>query len=217
MHRKLLASLAPLLAIAAFAVMPAAAQAVPHWYKSGVLLKEGQRVQTITWGTVSIITAVGNFICKKSNAEDIENPIGGGPGVDRMVLFDLYECVAPGCPLETRVEAFKLPWLTELTIGSGGEILHKIKGIKLVLGCWKGPPTGPGNVSTAERGIPEVLLSAEGELTPKWTNGPSATKPSFDECGPESALLSEIGPVQITCKDKYLGFIEQELIQVKNP
>ena len=44
-------TLAPLLAIAAFAVMPAAAQAESHYFRNGVLIPEGKKVpQTISWG-----------------------------------------------------------------------------------------------------------------------------------------------------------------------
>jgi hypothetical protein len=215
MSKKILVSFAPLITIAAFAVLPAVAQAVPHWFKNAVKIPLGKKVQTITWGTATFtVPEIGVVTCKKADAENVENPASGGPGVDEMVIFVPYECANTHCPppMEMRVESFKLPWHTELLEPVAGEILHKTTGIKLVFGCWAGPPTGPGNVSTAERGSPFfVLPPSEGELEAKWFNGTSAAHPSNDECLPGSTLVVGF-PVKVECEDKMLGFLEQELI-----
>jgi hypothetical protein len=86
-------------------------------------------------------------------------------------------------------------------------------GIELVFGCWASPPTGPGNVSTAERGKPVfVFPPSEGELVAKWENGISPAHPSEDKCLPASELVFGF-PVRVpACKDKMLGFVSQEVI-----
>ena len=52
MSKKLLGALAPMLA--ALAVMPALAQAVPHYYKNNALAAEGEKIPTVSWGKLSL-------------------------------------------------------------------------------------------------------------------------------------------------------------------
>jgi hypothetical protein len=201
MSKKLLMGLTPVLAVAALAVMPVAAQAEPHWKRNGALLKEGQKVKTNSWGKLTFTSAIGEVKCKKLDAGDVENPPGGGPGVDHVVLFQLYECTSPACPTAISVKASGLPWPTELFIDGSGAIRDRIKGIIVTFTC---PPT-------------TIVFS--GELTPLIKNGTSASKPPCDEFDAGSgALHSELaGEGIIRGCDKFLGFAEQEVITASNP
>ena len=75
MNKKFFAGLVPLLAITAFAVMPAAAQAEPHWYKKNVLV--GPLPVTVATSGSLTFSALGTSIkCKVSDTEEIWNPAG---------------------------------------------------------------------------------------------------------------------------------------------
>jgi len=103
---KKLFSLAPLLAIFAFAVMPAASQAapsIPHWFKGATRQAEGVKVPVVTWGgavDLSQESAAGFIQCKGVGAGYIENPKGVSPntgekgpqGAGASQLSAFYEC-----------------------------------------------------------------------------------------------------------------------------
>ena len=83
MNKRVLASLAPLLAIMALTVVPAAAQAEPHWYLSGNILAEGKKMTVKTNGKL-VFSIPGTTIrvsCTVTDAEVLLNPKGGGAGV----------------------------------------------------------------------------------------------------------------------------------------
>lgn len=127
MSKKLYAAFLPLLAVAAFAVLPAAAQAqVPHWYscqakaggtyensvctKTGagklfewVKTAEGVPVVVKTTGSPTLtLHALGAEItCKVLDYGVIENPVGGGVGIDLITEFVNSGCVSTpttACP-----------------------------------------------------------------------------------------------------------------------
>jgi hypothetical protein len=104
MFKKLFIGLAPLLAIAAFAMMPVAAQAATqHWYKERVRLPEGESAPIVTVGNkvnVSQNSALGEINCRGVGGGIIENPVGGGAGVGRTNSSTFYECKAPLCEAE---------------------------------------------------------------------------------------------------------------------
>jgi hypothetical protein len=141
MRRKFLAGLVPCLAVAAFALAPAAAQAEPHWYKKGVPVGSAP-VATTTVGAV-IFKALGAEIkCKVNDKEEIWNPTSGGAGEDLMTGFALINCknkvASPGCPKgPITVTAENTPWVTRLvtTPPPGSVIRDYIYGVKLVVGC----------------------------------------------------------------------------------
>ena len=56
MSKKLLIGLAPVLATAAFVVMPAVAQALPHYYVDGTKAAEGKLFPDLSWGTLTLAT-----------------------------------------------------------------------------------------------------------------------------------------------------------------
>ena len=210
MSKKLFIGLVPLVVTAAVAVMPVAAQAEPHWYRNGVIIKEGKRVQTVTWGKLTFNTPVGVIICKWTDAHELYNPVGGGRGLDESFLYDAYECSAPGCPAIIRVK-FEKRWLTGLVPVEPGKIGDQMTEGAVRLTCY---------VPASEKEEEKVLSSAlfSGELTPVFKNGTSATKPSAEEFSPASGMLtSEIGPATVEGTDKMMGFEAQEVIAVKDP
>src|SRR5262245_3999680 len=102
MFKKLFIGLAPLLVIAALAVMPVAAQAeTQHWYRNGAKLAEATPVPLVMFGgkvDLSQTSAgLGEIHCKGAAGGIIENPIGGGAGIGRTNGYIFYECKAPQC------------------------------------------------------------------------------------------------------------------------
>jgi hypothetical protein len=112
MSKKLLISLASLLA--AFAVMPVGAQAAtgsPHYYSglgASTILEEGEKVAAVGFGTLSLTKATGireTVICHNVVGGWVENPEGSGAntghkgpaGIGETQAFDPYECESPDC------------------------------------------------------------------------------------------------------------------------
>jgi hypothetical protein len=141
MSRSFTAGLAPLLALIAFAVVPAAAQAEPHWYKKNALVGSGPVTTTTKGGLV--LNALGAEIkCKVNDKEEIWNPASGGAGEDSMTGFALIKCknkiATPACPKGAiTVIAENLPWRTLLvsTPPPGSVIRDLIFGVTLWVGC----------------------------------------------------------------------------------
>ena len=135
MSKKLSIRLAPALALASFALMPAVAQAkFPatcvveakcHYYINATspsaftILKEGEDKATLSWGVWTYSLAAGTVTCQNAAIGDIENPVGGGAGRGETENFAASDCFADGCEpaqfLEMDVTAEKLPWASELT------------------------------------------------------------------------------------------------------
>jgi hypothetical protein len=186
MNRKL-AALAPVLAVVAFAAVPAAAQAVPHWYKKNVLV--GSAPVTVATSGALTLEALGNVItCKVKDAEEIWNPASGAPGQDLMTAFTLSGCknkkATSACPKgAVEVLANGLPWPSMLvTVPSGVGIRDEILKVRLQIRCV------PGTVGD----------EFEGTLTPLVGNG------VLTFGGPEGGTLtdSSSNPLTVTGKDK---------------
>jgi len=137
---KKLFSLAPLLAIVAFAVVPAASQAAnPHWYKSGGRLAENSKLPVVTFGGATNLaqnSPAGEINCKAVGAGYVENPKGTAPntgakgpaGTGKTESSNFYECKEPNCEAEIAASplaglgfkgvgfavAYNLPWNNEL-------------------------------------------------------------------------------------------------------
>jgi hypothetical protein len=190
MNRKL-ALLAPLLAVAAFAVVPAAAQAVPHWYKKNVLV--GSAPVSVATGGALTFEALGNTIkCKVKDTEEIWNPASGGPGQDLVTAFTATGCknksTTPVCPKgPVELLAIGLPWLSHLftTPPPGSVIRDEIEKIRLQLRCI------PGAVGD----------EFEGSLTPEVGNG----KLIFGGPGGGQLLDSSSNPMTVTGIDKLIA------------
>jgi hypothetical protein len=110
MSKKLVISFAPLLAIAAFAVMPVVAQAAnpPHYYVNGVgkgsIAGEGEKIPVVAWGTLSLTNTAGGsggkVTCHNVTAGFAENPgegATGAAGIGETQTFDPYACESKAC------------------------------------------------------------------------------------------------------------------------
>jgi len=207
MNKKLLISLAPLLATAAFAVMPAAAQASPHWFKNGVAIKSTvTELPIVAWGTLTLTAReIGTIECQNVAGGDIHNT-GNAPegvGVDEVERFDPYDCVGV-CPEVWKVTGEGLPWPSEL-IEKEGKLEDKI-----------GTVASPIIIHVECPGL-VINTQFKGELTPTTNNGTSALKPSFLELSASSGTLTSelLGPGGAGGKAKVEGYEESEVLAAK--
>jgi hypothetical protein len=158
MSRKLLAGLTPLLVISAL-VLPAAAQALPHWYKKNVQLTAAHTT-VATGGSLTFTSVLATVKCKVSDAEEIWNPVGGGPGEDLVTGFTTSGCKikvgSSACPKvgsTPTIVANGLNWPSFLV--NTPPIRDEIVKIRLKFGCSAGA-------------VPDEF---EGTLTPAVGNG----------------------------------------------
>jgi hypothetical protein len=202
--KKLVISLAPLLAAAAFAVTPAAAQATPHhWYSNGVLTPEGEKVPTVTWGTLAFESAGGKVECKDVIGGYVENPLGGGAGKDATQASSAYECSST-CPVEIQVTSEGLPWQSELAEVSG-KARDRTAGAKVRYKC-----------EFDETVLLNVVFSGS-VIEPELKNGTAAGKPSVlrytEPTGVQPEWISpEAGAGKTEGKLKIQGYNATELI-----
>jgi len=221
MNRKFLISLAPLAAIAAFAVLPVAAQAVPHYYSNGTLNSSEPRTVE-AWGTITLATVKGGVpgsfvVCHNAAAGTELNPEGGGAGTGATQVFATYDCESEGiCPagLSTEVLAEKLPWPSVLTEEVVGTIRAETTGVKVFIEC-----VLAGKV---EGGAKFVIGAGEKGQRPITKKGTSAVHPSFLEFGPGSGELEVEGSGNTVSGKtegsvKTQGYNAQEVITTKNP
>jgi hypothetical protein len=199
MSKRLYATLLPLIAVAAVAIVPAAAQAAPHFYKEGVRLPfTEEKTQIVSWGKLKLTASNGIVIeCKVIDAGNVWNTTLAANGKDNLEVFQNYECSSAACATVSIVTA-KLPYETELVAG----IKDKVKVTELIVTC-----SG-------------TALTFTGTLEPNVVNGTSRTAPTVLEfVGAGSGTLTAPGPVTATVegKDKILGFVAQELITAVNP
>lgn len=149
MSKKLYIGLAPLLAIAAFAMTPAAAQAlVPHWYVNGNKLAEGEVVPVIAWGQLTLESepagSAAPTVCENAAGGTIVNPVGGGAGKGQTTRFSTWNCADTECPagvvdgFEKEFEVISppqdLPWPSEL-IGTSPKFKLNSEKVVVELGC----------------------------------------------------------------------------------
>lgn len=142
MSKKLLIGLAPVLATAAFVVMPAVAQATPHYYVVGVKAAEGKTFPSIAWGTLTLASsnpAIQPLSCENAVIGDYINPTGGGAGEGETDQFATIDCADTECPEESGVElqvhSEGLPWAS-LLVESGTKELVETKAATVVVGCF---------------------------------------------------------------------------------
>lgn len=186
--KKQLLGLMPLLAVVAFAAVPAAAQAAPHWYKKNVLIGSSP-VTVATSGNFTVMTPSVTVKCKLVDSEEIWNPASGGPGQDLMTSFTFSGCKnkssSAACPKNSAtVVANGLAWPSHLVSSTGTPpvIGDEIQKMRLLVQCLPGT----------------VPLEYEGSLTPEV-----GAKGAL-EFGPTSGTLLSGGviPLTLTGKDK---------------
>jgi hypothetical protein len=139
--------IASLLAIAAFVVAPAAAQALePHWYANGVFIKEAEVVKPVTLTTNITFAVKGegkaySTKCAFKGSESVTNPTGAGAGTDEFTEFALTKCklaksTTPPCGTFSTPEIIvKVPMATKLATAPKGVILDNLTVTSLEYKC----------------------------------------------------------------------------------
>ena len=141
--RKFVGVIAPLLVVAAFAVVPAVASAVPHWFKGKFELTSAP-VTVTTGGNLTLIAAGATIKCTVNDSEEIWNPIGGGAGEDLMNAFNFSKCKvkvgSAACPAKGFVEVLPngLSWPS--TLLAGPPIRDEIQKMRIIIRCLAGTP-----------------------------------------------------------------------------
>ena len=240
MFRKLFIGLSPLFAVAAFAVVPVAAQATGHYYSNGLKIAEGSKKTVMEWGTITWAGVKGGTLpnhmtCHHVLAGYVENPVGGGPGVGSTEVWVAYQCEQENlCPAGTtgRFTAEKIVnnatppavstgWPNVISEPSVGLWRVETSRLKLDLGCFLA--TEPETRSGGERFVEIGGFGTEtaGLLQkPEIHKGTNAGHPGGLVFGVGSGELQGEGAGEaLTWKTegevKTLGYPNQELINVK--
>jgi hypothetical protein len=225
-HRRAGLALAPLLAIAAFAIAPTAAQAAPHWYKCEHFAAAthnrvdsqcseatttghwevkrlpftSAKTQVVTSGKLILTWSNGVVIeCKVLDAGNVWNTVLAEVSKGNVEVFVYYECTSAQCATVSIVWE-TLPE-TQLEEAVAGTPRDAIKGMKLTFNC------------------AGTLITFTGELKPKIINATAPNAPSFIEFDATAGALAGPGGLTSTWtgKDRIAGFEAWEGIQVKNP
>lgn len=165
--RKKLFGLAPVLIAVAFAAVPAAAQAAPHWYKKNVMVGSSP-VTVTTAGTFTLASTNETIKCKVTDAEEIWNPSIAAAGQDLITSITFSGCKAK--PLSSAAICGKkaavtviptgLPWGSELIPGT--PIRDEIR-MKINVGCSAGTvPVEWGGALTPEVGNGLLVFGGPG-------------------------------------------------------
>jgi len=205
---------APLLAILAFAVVPAGAQAATqHWYVGGSILPPsppGEGANVVTWGTLTTNSSVINaLVCKNTFTLHVENPELGGAGKAQVEGFNAYHCTNAICqgagkkievvPLGLKTSTVYGTWPVETT-ELGTEPAAEIKNIEFEAIC-------PGVFAAGLGGV----------LTVNVKNGFNFAVPTkFEFKGATSGTLTGgTATATVTGKVKVIGYEAQELTEEK--
>ncbi len=160
--KKILIGLAPVLATAAFAVSPALAQAAgPHWYSSEpggtpVLIPAGEAVAITSHSSSLTLTVTSGpdagaaITCEENNEGTVENPTGGGNGVDSITSLTFSGCTNNVAECPTSAATAVTPVSTSLN-AAGEDTINGIKGTVTIGGAEGCPGTLPyeGSVTGA--------------------------------------------------------------------
>jgi len=212
MSKKLLISVAPLLATVAFAMAPAAAQAANHqWYSEGSPISSTPIPVTI-WGNLSLKGAA-EINCHNVIGSDVDNV--GGIGKGFIETFGSWDCTSNfACPAGTSpgVEPQNLPWPNEL-IETAGKIRSQTTGVEVVIGCTV-PPEDHVTGTTFVIGAGEKQTPLAPAGTKKGTGAAHPGVFSYDSGSGQLEAKGSGGTVTGVTEGevKALGFEEQEHI-----
>jgi len=242
MSKKLFTVLAPLVAITAFVVMPAVAQAVPHNYKNNTIIGESEKPETnvISWGTLTLTPeppVAPTTTCENAAGGVAGNPVGGGAGFGQTNKFASWNCVNAGCPAGKvkigeaefekvfQVLSFTLPWPSELINEVG--IRTNSTNVEVTLGCYaKGShnaaePGKPGYNEEIALAAPTVCVTtAEHQQKPLNVKGTNATNPSKVSFDANAGTLSCAGGAvsgKTSGTLKLQGYTASEVMTTKDP
>ena len=236
MPKKLFSGLVPVLAIAAFAAVPAAAQAAcvstkgekecPHYYVNGARLKAGtaSTKTNIAWGTITLTGTEGAILgahvtCRTVQAGTVLNPepLEKSAGEGLVQQYAGFACeqtlVCPSKSTAVTLKGANLPWRNVLTEEVAGTIRQETTGIKLHIECFE------GTLLIGEFNFEAVAAEKKGPR-PKFLEGTEALHPGLLEYG---AGAGEFEDPSCHCRAKpegtykLLGYNAQELIAMKNP
>jgi hypothetical protein len=225
MKKKFLVGLAPLLAIAAFAMAPVTAQAAPHYWINGAKVKEGAAfVKTaIAWGNITLTGTAGSILgahitCHNAAGGTLENPSGGGAGGGLVQQFAPFGCeqekICPAKATGVAVNPELLPWHNVLTEETVGTIRQETLDPKVDIVCFE------AGITIAELRF-KVEPPEKGQR-PKSVEGTSALHPGvleFDAGSGELTLEGSGGLAKGKTEGagKLLGYNSQELLEVHTP
>ena len=178
--------------------------AQPHWYSNGKRIAGCVAEPVATKGTLTFLYVAPEaktesaFHCKVTDKEVIENPAGGGAGIDQLTEFVLSGCKGKPspCPKRTKLEviAHMLPWATHLI--PGPPIRDVVEGIELEVKCSDGT----------------VLDTLTGELMPRVGNSVLEFDAGSGELmGPGGSKMTVAGT------DKLKGPIRDRKITAESP
>lgn len=218
MSKKKLLGLAPLLAILAFAMVPAAAQAKApaHFFKNGALLEpipadpSSNGLDIISWGTLTLANpALGALKCENIFSGDAWNPeTKTETGLAVVDGYSAFDCVAPGCT------------------GAGGTNLEVIpEGLSNPEGHWEASLVEEGTETKLKVGnkteasktkiafevncVGVVKVKFHGELKPTANNGSEIPAPSKLTFAPATSGTLEstggFGVGEVSGKVKIMG------------
>lgn len=221
---KKLYGLLPLLAVAAFMVVPGVASAL-QWYSTNLktnvteLIGDFPGVEVETLGELILTDrtiAAPLEIDVKCHVEDTGNVWNhNGAGEDLVLTFEedgnfnpacegilLFEGSPVGGCEKASFEAKNLPWGSEL-LTEDDEIVDDINGIEVKVA-----------LVNCELGVGSAELTYSGSLHPKFVNGTSASSPSFAEFSEASGSLESDAKTQgfISGDDFVKGPAGDELI-----
>ncbi len=221
MSKKLFISIAPLLAIAAFVVMPAAAQAALKWNVNGIPTAPGEHTSVIMWGGVTYHVAGGTeFTCENAAIADVYN--NASPPSGEVEAFATADCEsATYCPGESievvgeRLLPAPAGW--PMFIHESAPPRVDFPG-PLTLRVWC--VNSGGSKTLMVMGLhPGSPFGAVEPLAPFGAKkGTSAKSPGFFEYDVGSGNLeneSTKALVHLEGEVKILGYEEQELINIK--
>ena len=235
-----------LLLTAAWA-MPAAADAAntPQWYSNLAKIEEGRQVPFVAWGQLRLGNSKGAPIeCSNNVTGYLENPPGGGPGIEVTQAWTAYDCTDAECESsgghlgllfenESSPGAdVSLNWPGELTEAVAGAIRLKSTNVRVYSTCQfdAAAPTeraGTGSFEGLEEretkeysapGAVSCTTASPGVLEPNIRNGTNAEKPSKIEFVTAEGL--ECGPGgkgYFGGRLKMLGYPEAETITTTKP
>jgi hypothetical protein len=235
------------LPLAAMALaMPAPAHAVlpppPHWYSNGVKIAEGRQVPFVAWGRLSSGSAQGVPIeCSNDVAGYLDNPTGGGPGIEVTQAWAAHDCIYEECAFAGGHVGLQfenenspgadvaLNWPGELTEAVAGTVRLKSTNVRVYFQCQfaalaptegagAGPYAGLEERESKEYSLPgadSCTTASPGALQPKLRSGTSAEKPSKIEFSPPGSGEFECGTdgkAIFAGTLKILGDAESEII-----
>ena len=243
MRNSLLMGLAPVLVIAAFAVMPVAARAEPHYYESGTLIAEVEKVPIVEWGTLNFHPfpdVAPLTTCESTMGGYVSN--GAEVGIGATSEFVTYNCVNANCPpgkvtiegrdyeKEFTVDAQGLPWPNTLIEEEGIRVLST--NVELAIGCVAhglsntSPPGGtePGKPGAQEQfymAPPTVCVTTpERQQKPVSVPGRNTTitsKVQYDQFAGGLSCAGGAVEGKTAGSLKVMGYRESELITAKSP